>query len=126
MSDTTIRGLQEAQRWNARAIANMKPSGAYGRAIQNIVTQLQRYEMSVTHVDTGSLRATQRMEIRGLRGRVYIDPRARNPRSRQMTSVYGAIEEARGGSHAFGNRTVNEAAPRIVGLAVRNLGKDLT
>ena len=121
MSDMTIQGLQEAQRWNARAIANMKPEGAYGSAVRLIVTQIQRYEIIQTHVDTGALRASERMEVRGLWGRVYLDESAKNPRSGALTSVYGAIENARGGSHAFAEKTVREGAPRIVGQALSGL-----
>ena len=121
----TIQGLQEAQRWNARAIANMKPEGAYGSAIRTIITQIQRYEVIQTHVKTGALRASERMEVRGLWGRVYLDESARNPRSGALTSVYGAIEDARGGNHAFGANTVREGAPRIVGTALSGLAQRL-
>ena len=120
-----IRGLQEAQRWNARAIANLKPGSAYGRAVRTIVSQLQRYEVTLTHVDTGALRASLRMDVRGLTGKVFIDRSAKNPRSQAMTSRYGEIENARGGTHAFAERTVREAAPRIVGTALYSLARDL-
>lgn len=121
----TIKGLQELQRWNLRAIANAKPDGEYGRALRNILTQLERYEVAIIHVDTGALRASPRIELRGLSGRVYLDPTATNPRTRQKTSIYGAVENARGGEHAFGERTVHEAAPRIVGTALAMLGRSL-
>jgi hypothetical protein len=135
MIQSDIRELQKAQRWNARAIANMKPSGAYGKAMQVIVSQVQRYEVSITHVGRyfvnggwrggGTLRASERMEIHGLRGRVYLDPSARNPITQSRPAEYGVIENARGGEHAFGERTANDAAPRIVGAALAQLGRDL-
>ena len=40
-------------------------------------------------------------------GRIYIDPRAVNPRG-QKPSVYGFYENKRGGEHAFYDRTVEE------------------
>lgn len=120
----TIRGLQEAQQANQRRLAELKPSGALGRAVQYATATLQRHAIGVTHVDTGSLRASHRMRLEagGLRGVIYIDPSAVNPRSGQKTSVYGPAEHARGGSHAFYARTVAEAGPQVekqAGMTVR-------
>jgi hypothetical protein len=126
MIDKTIRGLQEAQRWNARAIANMRPSDKFGRLIQTITTQLQRQEIAITHVDTGALRASERMEINGLRGRIFIDQNARNPRSGVPTHVYAVFENARGGEHAFAERAARDIAPRIVNQALAYFGPSLT
>jgi hypothetical protein len=111
----TIKGLQEAQQANQRRLAELKPTGALGRAIQYATATLQRHAIGVTHVDTGSLRASHRMRLEagGLRGVIYIDPSAVNPRSGQKTSVYGPHEHARGGSHAFYARTVSEAGPQV-------------
>lgn len=109
----TITGIQEAQAKNNRVIASLRPDGALGRAVQYGTTAAHRYAVGVTHVDTGSLHASHRMEITGLRGRVYIDPSARNPRSRQRTETYGPYEHERGGEHAFYQRTINEQGPSI-------------
>lgn len=111
----TIKGLQEAQQANQRRLAELKPSGALGRAVQYATAATQRYAIGITHVDTGSLRASHlvRLEAGGLRGVIYIDPNAVNPRSGLKTSVYGPTEHARGGSHAFYERTVAEAGPQI-------------
>ena len=109
----SITGIQEAQAKNNRNIAALQPSGALGRAVQYGVIAAHRYAVGVTHVDTGALRSSHRMEITGLRGRVYIDPSARNPRSRQRTETYGPYEHERGGQHAFYQRTINEQGPSI-------------
>lgn len=111
----TIKGLQEAQQANQRRLAELKPSGALGRAVQYATATLQRHAIGITHVDTGSLRASHRMRLEagGLRGVIYIDPSAVNPRSGQKTSIYGPVEHARGGSHAFYARTVAEAGPQV-------------
>lgn len=121
----TIQGLQEVQEWNARAIANMRPSGTMGRMIQIVVSQIQRAEIAITHVDTGALRASERMEVNGLRGRTYIDPNALNPQSLELTSVYAVIENARGDPHNFAERTFNVATPQIVTQALSYLGGSL-
>jgi hypothetical protein len=97
----TITGIQEAQAANNRAIAALRPDGAFGRAVQYGTAAAHRYAVAVTHVDTGTLRASHRMEVNGLRGRVYIDPSATNPRSGGRAAVYGPYEHDRGGEHAF-------------------------
>lgn len=99
--DMTIKGLQQAQQGNLKAIAAMKPSGAFGNAIRTGTVAAHRYAVAQTHVDTGALKASHRMVIAGLEGTVFIDQGARNPRSRVLTSQYGPIEHARGGEHAF-------------------------
>lgn len=130
MADLTIKGIQEAQRWNLRAIAALKPGGMMGRAVQYALVDLQRYAVTITHVDTGSLRASHRMaysEGFGLYlGRIFIDPNSINPRSRMRPADYGAAEEARGGSHAFYERTIRERVPATVNRLGQEIGAALT
>lgn len=111
----TIKGLQQAQQNNQRRLAELKPSGAMGRAIKFATASAQRVAIGVTHVDTGSLKASHRMRLEagGLRGVIYIDPGAVNPRSGQKPAIYGLGEHARGGSHAFYEVTVQTAGPLI-------------
>ncbi len=109
MSDIglSITGLQEAQAENAKVIAALKPDGEVGQAIKDLTITGHRFAIQVTHVWKylgGGLRAAHRMEVKGLRGRIYIDPRAVNPRG-QRPAVYGPYENARGGEHAFYDRT---------------------
>jgi hypothetical protein len=125
MADLSIKGLQEAQRWNARAIASLKPGGEMSRAIRDVITQIQRAEISLTHVDTGALRASIRMDVQDKTAKTFIDPAAVNPRGRQKTINYAGVENARGGEHAFAERTVRDYAPRIVGMGVQRIGRGL-
>jgi hypothetical protein len=53
------------------------------------------------------------MELKGLRGRIYIDPASVNPRSKQKPSIYGYYENKRGGEHAFYDRTVEEFSDKV-------------
>lgn len=106
MTKLSIKGLQEAQARNNKRIANLKPPGAFGKLIRYFTALLHRFMVQVTHVDTGALRASERMDVDGLHGRVYVDPNAVNPRDGKRTSVYGVFENARGGEHAFFDRTV--------------------
>ncbi len=106
----TIEGLQKAQQDNLKRIAALKPAGALGRAVQYATLSAHRYTVSITHVwryKGGGLRASHRADVRGLQGTVTIDPNAVNPRG-QRPAVYGPIEHARGGSHAFYARTQRE------------------
>jgi hypothetical protein len=114
----TINGIQQAQQGNNKVIAALKPGSAFGRAVQYATSEAHRYAVSITHVHTGALRASHRMSVQGLHGSIYLDPSARNPRSNALTSVYGPVEEARGGSHAFYKRTQDEAGPRIAEAAI--------
>ena len=109
----SITGIQEAQAANNRAVAALKPSGALGRAVQYGTIAAHRYAIGFTHVDTGALKSSQRMEISGVRGRVFIDPSAFNPSCGQRTAMYGPYEHARGGSHAFYQRVIDEHGQEI-------------
>jgi len=119
----TITGIQEAQRDNLRMIAALEPAGAAGAAVQVALIKLHRYAVSVTHVDTGSLRASHRMEVApsGLRGAVFIDPSAVNPRSKVPPAEYGVYEHARGGAHAFYDRAYNALGGNVLDQAVESI-----
>ena len=109
----TIEGLQEVQAANAKMIAELKPNGAMGRAVQHVTAAIHRYAISITHVDSGALRASERMtvEFGGVaRGVVFVDGNNRNP-SGTLVDDYALIEEARGGSHSYFGRTVRERGP---------------
>ena len=119
MVSVTITGIQEAHAANLRAIAAVKPEGGLGRAIQYATTAAHQYAVSITHVDTGALRASERMALFGTRGEIFLDPTARNPRGGERTAIYGVTEHERGGSHAFFRRTIDEAGERIGTTAVQ-------
>jgi hypothetical protein len=114
MIKANISGIQRAQAENNRRIAELKPQGAAGQALRRAGQMIIRYVVAITHVDTGALRASHRLEINGLRGRIYLDPSAKNPRTGAATAMYGAIEHARGGKHAFYTRTKNEYGDEVV------------
>jgi hypothetical protein len=105
-----IRGLQEAQARNVRRIAKLKPGGEFGQLLQRVTAYTHSQAVRVTHIDTGALRASHRMEITDVRGRVFIDPSAHNPRSKERVEDYAEIEENRGGGHAFYKRATEASA----------------
>ncbi len=114
----TITGIQEAMAANQKAIAALKPQGALGRAIQSALIAAHRYAATITHVDTGSLRASHRMTMNGTRGLIFIDSSFVNPRSRSRPVEYGFIEHRRGFPHNFYERTVNERGDAIAQAAM--------
>jgi hypothetical protein len=127
MSDFSVQGLQEIQKANMRHIAAMKPSGGLGRAVMYTTTSAHRHTVSITHVWRymgGGLRASHRMQVSGLRGEIYIDPDAVNPRG-QRPAIYGPAEHARGGSHAFYARTENEYGLRSAQTGAAGLATEL-
>jgi len=115
----TITGIQQAQAANNRLVAAVRPTGAAGRAVKYGTIEANRVAQILTHVDTGALRASHRIQYAGLQGRVFLDPSATNPRSHALTSVYGPIEEQRGSTHAFYKRTIDEHGQRILSEMAR-------
>jgi len=113
MPGMTIKGIQEAQQANEHNIAQLKPSGSFGQMVRDVTTYVHRYAVTITHVVSGALRASHRMDVTSLRGTIYIDPAAVNPKGGRPAD-YGPIEEARGGEHAFYHRTATEAGPEAV------------
>lgn len=109
----TIEGLQLAQDEANRLIAADKSGRVLEQGTRFAVSRMHRYRVSITHVDTGSLRGATRQEVRGLNGRVFIDATARNNRTGANVRGYAETEEARGGSHAAAARTVSEQWPRV-------------
>lgn len=110
-----IKGIQEAQEQNLRLIAFFDPGNVVDRGIQVMQAAAHRVAVILTHVETGALRASHRQSPpRGGMAVIALDSTARNPRSGVKTSEYGVYEHARGGTHAFYARTVNEFGEAIL------------
>lgn len=118
----SIQGIQEVQARNAKRIATMQTGGAAEDAVRDAIASLHRYAVSITHVGQypggGALRASHRMEVEGLEGMVYIDPGSTSPRRsgrrKYKPAEYGVYEHARGGEHAFYDRTVESEGPQVI------------
>lgn len=115
-----ISGIQEVMARNNRRIAALKPEGASGKAVKDAVIALHRHAVSITHVGkytgAGALKSSHRMEVNELEGVVFIDPKSVSPRrtrKKQKPVVYGVFEHARGGEHAFYDRTEKEVGERV-------------
>lgn len=113
MSETEIiQGQRELQAALDKIEAAVKPSGALGQAVQNATRAAWKLAQAYSHVVTGALQASHRWsyaEVDGnARGLVTIDGEAFNPRSLADVREYAPIEHARGGSHAFYARVVED------------------
>lgn len=134
--ELSIEGIQETQSRNVRRIAALKPTGEAGKAVKDAIIQLHRYAVSITHVGRyaqtrsgrytwakppkvarggGALRASHRTRIKptDLSGDVHINKSAVNPLTGSKPSKYGVYENARGGEHAFYDRTVDEIGDQV-------------
>lgn len=126
--ELSIEGIQEVQARNNRRIANLQPEGAAGEAVRDAIIALHRYATQITHVGKyaggGALKSSHRMAVEGLYGTVSIDPRSVSPRRTKTKArpvVYGLYENARGGEHAFYDRTVEEVGPQVTERAVTKI-----
>lgn len=118
----TITGVQEAQRANLRAMRAVVQTGqGMTRALALAGLELHRYAVAVTHVDTGALRASHRLRESPGRVELFIDSGAVNPRTGASPARYGPLEHARGGEHAFYERTYTERGPEAVNRATAYL-----
>jgi hypothetical protein len=114
--ELSITDIQERQQENIKRAAEFKPSGAAGKAIQFMTAAAHRYLVSKTHVwkyRGGGYRASQRMEVQELSGRLFVDPNTVNPRG-QKPVEYSVYEEARGGEHAAYAQTRNYIETRLM------------
>lgn len=110
----SIKGVQAAQAANNQMIAAMQVDGALGEAVRFVTAGAHRFAVQHTVVDTGAWRASHRMTISGLSGRISLDQAAVNPRGGRP-AVYGAILEAtRGGRYAVYKRTFEDAGPDLL------------
>lgn len=129
----TIEGIQEAQQANEKAIRALKPAGSFGQAVKYTTTEAHRRSVYNTPWDTGGLRAAHRMQISGLRGEIFIDPGAVNPRQGgARPAVYGAVLHGqgmrpglRGGVRAFYQYTAEQEGPGILREAEKILKRGL-
>lgn len=120
-----IEGQRELQAALDQIAAAVKPSGALGQAVQAVTRHAWTLAQDASHVQTGALQASHRWsyaEVDGnAQGLVTIDEGAFNPRSLEDVREYAPIEHARGGSHAFYARVVEDRGDELLGLGATAL-----
>lgn len=117
-----------------RAIAMINDKGTYRGMFRDEIRDnmqgLKNYAVSVTHRESSNLARSHTWiyDSHRMQGTLYVDPTKFWFKGRGRITwphKYAVYEHARGGSHAFYERTVREAAPYVLpqGLkaAVRKL-----
>ena len=112
----SIQGIQQTQAQLNRLAANNSPDSVVAAAVEGATQAAHRYAVYVTHVDTGALKGAHAYTVRGAHGEVYINPRAQRSDGARPAN-YGPYEHARGGTHAFYDRTVSEGFNSIASAA---------
>lgn len=124
---TTIQGMEDAQRIMLRAVQAVDPKGGAGRAVKKALFIAQAYAASITHQDTSTLSRSHIIQYDGgAVGYVQPSPYNINPRSHKPASYYAIYEEARGGAHAFYQRTITEIGPRIVDTVGAEIRREIS
>ena len=120
-----FKGGRIANRKVGNMVNTLRRSGRLVSHTRKIVNRLKNYMQSIVHIDTGTLHDAIRTRIdnRGL-GEVFIDPSATNPTG-QRAAMYGPIENARGGAHAFFDRTANEGSEDALAAGIASLREAL-
>ncbi len=107
----TINSIHRAQAKNLRCIAELKPSGRFGRVIRDIAIRLHRRAVAVTPEESGALAAAHRIDYQEDQGRalarIFIASDAVNPKGFRP-AYYGPIQHTRGGAHAFYDRALQD------------------
>jgi hypothetical protein len=106
----------------AISMANSKGTyrGMFRDEIKKDLRHLTAYAKRITHKESGVLALSHTWEYDSYRtkGRIFINPQISWIQGRSVIRrphIYGFFEHARGGSHAFYDRTVSEAAtPRYI------------
>ena len=130
----SIKGLQKAQAACNRAHRNLRPQHQIGRAWLWGTGEMHKCAVLNTPHDTASLRASHRkiVERNQLEGRIFIDPRAENPKSPTRPAEYGVylhrqghIQGLRSGWRDFYEHTVKTEGPRIAREMINMIKKVL-
>lgn len=124
-----VRGVHEATGAMVQAISAVQPKSGLGRAIQFATLGGRQWAQRIAHRITGTLAGAQTVDFQNAgdmsEGRVFIDPAAVNPVSSSPPSIYGPIEHARGGSHAFYSRVISERGDYLAGRAIELVLSDM-
>lgn len=127
-----VKGMEELQLARLQLMLAIDPKGGLGEAVKTATIHLWKYATTITHVVTGSLKASHTMNFGAGRlttsflgatirreavGHIEISPNTRNPITGERPAEYGPIEHAKGGSHAFYQRAVSEQGSVALTLA---------
>jgi len=121
----------KASKAMAFLIDGEKYRGMFRDTMPDMLEALAEYAADITHEETGNLADSFGWEYDSYRtrGRIFIKPNRpkyqRNYSPYNWAHIYGVYEHARGGEHAFFQRTVNENADIILLDGMRKMIKRL-
>ncbi len=104
-------------------------NSATSRLVRAVTMDALKYSQVVTHKITGSLARSQRMDfVTGMNeivGTISLDPHVINPVEDSRPAQYGIYEHARGGGHAFFERTYEDFKTKIRSRYFRDFVRNL-
>lgn len=123
--DIRVKQNRAAQEKNLKRIRALSPRGELGKMAQYAAIKTHAYMRSIVHVRSGALKSSL-IILRPSASTfvVRISGTARGV-GKSRPAVYGPVENARGGSHAFVDRTMREAVPQIAREAQDRFMKEI-
>jgi len=118
-----IDGLQKAQAANLKMIAALSPKGVE-KGTQAMTIRAFRWVVTMTHVKTGTLKASRRMEVQPLKGTIFTVGGI-NPKSGKSAKAYDVPEQARGGTHQTYVNFIATQALAVGRLGITTMLKEL-
>lgn len=113
-----VSGHDRVARLAKELAGGTKYRGYIRDAIVGALQDLTTYAKSITHKETGLLASAITFEYNtsSMVGRLFISPRYVRASGNRLhfAWIYGSFEHARGGEHAFFERTVQERGPFTV------------
>jgi hypothetical protein len=93
--------------------------GMFKDVIEEALEDLTHYAASITHRETGNLAESHMWsyDSHRMKGQIFINPRSvwlQGNSTIRWPKIYGPYEHARGGSHAFYERTMKERGHILV------------
>lgn len=116
-----IYGIDAVDRALKDAAKAANKAGPLGEVVFAAAQHAAAYATEISHVWTGALQESHSIDQAGGRAVVYPNPAVINPISLKSPAEYGPYEHARGGSHAFYARTINERGTDIAQGAIAAL-----
>lgn len=108
VNSASVRQLEALQQELARLAHEVDPQGGVRDTLTLAVGMLHRYGSAIVHVDTGRLKNSLFWDV--------TTNRLRSSAAWGTNVQYGIYENARGGDHAFVDRTAREEGPNVARL----------
>lgn len=112
-----IEGLRETQEGLTRILQRVGAGPGMAAIMARATLRAHRYTSAIVHVDTGRLKNSLFPTVQKTRNTVYGIV--------GTNVVYAPYEHARGGSHAFFERTIDEEGVNIARQVERDIAREV-